>query len=454
MSTKNPITAHANPTKAFFVNMITRDITFDDSIMDLIDNSVDSAWSHAGNQPIGLNDGPDLSGYEISVTATPAKFAIVDNCGGMTMDDAVQYAFTFGRRRPHPNNDYGIGIYGIGMKRAVFKLGTSIRVRSTYQDATGTPTAFVVPITVADWLEVDTLPWDFAIHDATPLAENGVEIVVERLTPGAVSSFRNPAFIQNLRRAIARDYWLYLNRGLNIAVNGDAVRAAELALRVSDSYQPLRQAYNDQFDGEQICVEIISGMAAGPPDDLLPEEDKEGDKAFGWYVACNGRIVLAADKTAVSGWGTSDWPQWHSQYSGFIGLVLFTAAHVVSLPLTTTKRSIETSAPVFLRARNKMRDVSKKWIAYTNSRRHALETAKLAERAAVAVPIPNLTKHDDLRFPRFTRQPVEPIANVNYSVPTRRMTKLKRGFGRPAMSYRQVGLRSFDYAYDDLVGEE
>ncbi len=46
--------AHANPTKAFFVSMITRDITLEDSILDLIDNSVDSAWMSEGSHPCAI----------------------------------------------------------------------------------------------------------------------------------------------------------------------------------------------------------------------------------------------------------------------------------------------------------------------------------------------------------------------------------------------------------------
>ena len=57
--------AGANPTKAFFVSMITRDITLEDCILDLIDNSVDGAWRSEGSRPMGLADGADLSKYQI-----------------------------------------------------------------------------------------------------------------------------------------------------------------------------------------------------------------------------------------------------------------------------------------------------------------------------------------------------------------------------------------------------
>ena len=121
----------------------------------------------------------------------------------------------------------------------------------------------------------------------------------------------------------------------------------QIGLRQSDEFAPMRVDYEDRLEDDEVRVEIIGGMAAPPPESIDPSEDDEGDKRFGWYVVCNGRIVLAADKSNVSGWGTDDWPQWHYQYSGFIGIILFTAPNAVALPLTTTKRSVETSSERF-----------------------------------------------------------------------------------------------------------
>ena len=352
--------------------MITRDITLEDCILDLIDNSVDGAWRGAGSRPIGLAEEADLSRYSISVSVSPQCFSILDNCGGMTLSDAVNHAFSFGRRSTEEYDDYSIGVYGIGMKRAVFKLGTNIKIRSTAVDE-GNRLSFAVPINVATWLANDEPPWDFDIVEDEPLAEDGVEITVNGLNGSAVRSFESPAFVQNLRRTIARDYTLHLNRGLKISLNGEPIAGALIELRQSDEFAPMRDEYEDDLDGEKVSVELIVGMAAPPPDNADPDEQDDGDKRFGWYVACNGRIVLAADKTILSGWGTDGWPLWHRQYSGFLGIVLFTAANATALPLTTTKRSVDTSSEVYRRARPRMREVTRKWIDYTNARKQALE---------------------------------------------------------------------------------
>ena len=453
MAITTPNRAHASPTKGFFVYMITRDITFDDSIMDLIDNSLDGAWRQQGHKPIGLNAGPNLSQYKICIHTSPERFTIRDNCGGMTLDQAARHAFSFGRQAEQGRDPYSIGIYGIGMKRAAFKLGADARIRSTYEDTDKTRRGFVVPIIVEEWLKNDSLPWDFPISEDACMEENGVEISIRKLTDGAKSCFRNETFIQNLRRAIARDYMLPLNRGLTISVNDAPVKGAQIKLRKSNEYLPMRVEYETRVEKDRVKVEIIGGMAA-PPEQANADEDREGDRSFGWYVVCNGRIVLAADKTTVSGWGTDGWPQWHSQYYGFIGFVLFTARNAAVLPLTTTKRNVDTSSEVFLQARQKMREASKGWIAYTNERKQALDEARQKERVATAVPIRSLERRDTVGLPSLTRRPPGRVANVNYSVPLRRMNKLRQGLREPETSYREVGLKTFDYTYEDVVGEE
>ena len=446
--------ARANPTKAFFVSMITRDITLEDSILDLIDNSVDGAWRSKGSRPMGLEGDDSLSAYQISISVSPERFSIKDNCGGMTLDDAVEHAFSFGRHASSEHDKYSIGVYGIGMKRAAFKLGKNICIRSTYRDDDKSQQAFAVPINVDKWLQNDDPPWDFGIEEDQNLGENGVEIVVDDLIEGTKSAFGNPEFIQNLRRTIARDYSIHLDRGLTISINEKPVTGLPIRFRHGKEYAPAHIVYEDRVADEVVKIQIIGGMAALPPDDLDPNEAEDGDKRFGWYVACNGRIVLAADKTDVAGWGTQDWPQWHRQYSGFIGIVLFTAENAAALPLTTTKRSVDVSSEIYMRARRHMRDISKEWIAYTNDRKQALAEAKEKEIVLMTVPIHDVEKKPSLTLPTFSPVRAERRANVNYSVPVSRMKDLAKELGGINMPYRDVGLRSFEYTYKDLVGEE
>lgn len=454
--------ASANPTKAFFVRMITRDIALEDCILDLIDNSVDAAWQLQGGRPMSLSDSTKLSKYKIEIEARSNYFKISDNCGGITLDEAAEYAFTFGRRDTDPHEKYSIGVYGIGMKRAIFKLGTSIKIRSTYNAKKATE-SFAVPINVPKWLSDDKTPsWDFDIEPDFGLEAPGVEIVVDALTEETATSFGDPAFIQKLRRTIARDYTLHLHRGLIVQVNGQEITGWPIEMRTGQGFAPMRVSYKDEIlfveDGSTkkgiVNVEVLAGMEAPPPESSDPDEEDKKESRSGWYIACNGRIVLAADKTELSGWSTDEWPKWHPQYEGFLGLILFASENAKLLPLTTTKRSIDSASAVYKKAMPHMREASRAWIDYTNVRKQALEQAKKSEEKAKPLPIYEIKVRREVSVPALTPKPKKPVTHIAYSMPPSRVKALADALGNINMANRNVGIKSFDFAYNDLVGDE
>lgn len=338
------------------------------------------------------------------------------------------------------------------MKRAVFKLGMTIDIQSTYQLPASERQAFKVPISVSDWLRDQTSPWTFSIYPTDPFTYSGVCIKVQNLNREVRDAFSNPEFITNLHRTLTRDYMLHLNRGLNIVLNGSRVDAVGLSLRSSDEFAPLRTHYTDSTD-PSVKVEIIGGMAAEPPDDVNPTEDDRSDRRYGWYIACNGRMVLAADKTQLSGWGTDGWQLWHRQYSGFLGVVHFTSPNADGLPLTTTKRNVDTTSEVYRRARTKMRTLTKQWIQYTNDRKSDVERARKTEEATNSVRLYDVKTQPEAVLPEPRRASV-PRANVNYSVPRKRMKALAAGLGNISMAYRDVGIKSFEYTYEEFVEDD
>jgi hypothetical protein len=443
--------ADASPTKAFFVRMLTRDITIDDCILDLVDNSIDGAWESSGKQPSELKVDQALDGYSIEISVSPEKFSISDNCGGITLDEAANYAFTFGRKSTEPESPYTVGVYGIGMKRAIFKLGNSIRISSTYQEKDGQLTAFLVPIEVEQWARDGNEQWDFDLEalDASP--EAGVRIEITKLSSEISQKFQDPTYERTLRGVLARDYLLPLMRGLHITVNGTAVVGAKLVLQEGGSFAPMRNSYVE----DNVTVEILAGMASAPPESTDPEEGGRADVTSGWYVLCNGRAVLAADKSSITGWGSRNtWPTWHNQYNGFLGIVLFSASDPGLLPMTTTKRSVDASSGVYIRALVAMEQPARAWIDYTNAKKNDRDAAKSQEQQARPVPLAEIRLRDRVQLPRLTNRPPEPMANVNYAVTLKRLRSLGAGLGNINMTRRDVGLKSFEYAYERLVDEE
>lgn len=112
---------NGNPTKIFFIDMLTRDISIKDAIIDLLDNSIDGASN------INPNDYTDL---QIDITINKNEFIVEDNCGGFSLETAKKYAFRFGRPEDAPVTTGKVGRFGVGMKRALFKIGKSFEVES------------------------------------------------------------------------------------------------------------------------------------------------------------------------------------------------------------------------------------------------------------------------------------------------------------------------------------
>ncbi len=122
--------ANAHPKKRFFIEMFTRDIPLLDCVLDLIDNCFDGL-ARTGRLKLHMVS-DDIFGKKSS--AAPRKavrphvrvefdrshFRISDNCGGIDYEDALEDVFNFGHSTKR-SAEY-LGVYGIGMKRALFKM--------------------------------------------------------------------------------------------------------------------------------------------------------------------------------------------------------------------------------------------------------------------------------------------------------------------------------------------
>ena len=139
---------NANPTKDFFIYMITRDIDLKYAILELVDNCIDGA--------IKIRPSGDFNGLWVKIRVSEKEFSITDNCGGISIPVAANYAFRFGRPKNAENNiDFSTGIFGIGMKRALFKLGKYFIIESKTENS-----YFKVQLDVNKWAS-DDINWNF-----------------------------------------------------------------------------------------------------------------------------------------------------------------------------------------------------------------------------------------------------------------------------------------------------
>src|SRR5258708_14424950 len=169
--TENENIIHGEPSKAFFIEMLTRDITATQCILDLVDTSIHNLIRETDidvmNLLLGRASKPKVAA-EISIALSRTQFQISDTCGGITIKDAREDVFRHGNPS-HEKNHTGLGVSGIGMKRAFFKLGPLVRVES--QTSTE---EFLVVIDVDRWKRKED-DWSFTFYYPPPRAEsNGV----------------------------------------------------------------------------------------------------------------------------------------------------------------------------------------------------------------------------------------------------------------------------------------
>lgn len=116
-------------------------------------------------------------------------------------------------------------------------------------------------------------------------------------------------------------------------------------------------------------VSLAVGFYAPPPS---PEDIDDGNTLkrsssdAGWTIVCNDRVVLYNDKSHLTGWGEAGVPQYHTQFIGIRGIVIFRSSNPKHLPMTTTKRGIDTSSDIYAVVKNQMRQGLRMFTDYTN----------------------------------------------------------------------------------------
>jgi hypothetical protein len=358
-------TATAVPTKQFFVSMLTRDIKLEDAILDLIDNCLDGALR------LGNGGKPDYSKYLVKITLAQDHFSIEDNCGGIPREVAKNYAFKMGRE-PNDNRDSDtetIGMYGVGMKRAIFKMGRNAIVKTRHGNDT-----YEVPITAA-WLDAtnwNPLPINEPTEAKEKLEEPGTAIYVGDLNEGVARHFANPAFVNEVTTAISQHFTMFLQWGFKVEINGEYVKPVHVEVLVSpreDGPAPyvFRKTHGD------VTVSITVGLNTSrrsEGDESDDDADFTGQRASataGWTVLCNDRAVIVGDKSRLTGWGDLPLvPLYHPQFAVITGIIEFRAKDAKKLPVTTTKRALDASSELWLESLVKMKEGMRVWISYTN----------------------------------------------------------------------------------------
>lgn len=321
-----------NPTKKFFIEMITRDISIEDAIIDLLDNSIDGA---------NRINSESYDGLWVNITINDNEFVICDNCGGFSLDTAQKYAFRFGRPEEAPKaQNNTVGRFGIGMKRSLFKIGKQFIVESECN-----LDHFRIDVDVEEWsrktmkmttedgVEAIVDDWNFSYeYVSESIGYSGTSIRITNLNTEVLDLFVSDNFLTNLSESIQKLLNFSLLKGLKITLNGKELAGKRIDMIISEASKP----YYTYGRIGNVDYRIIAGLGEiGEP------------KNSGWYIYCNNRLVVEADTSNITGWGVQPIPQWHINYAMFRGILFLDSEETLDLPLTTTKKGIDATSETY-----------------------------------------------------------------------------------------------------------
>tara|TARA_R110000772_G_scaffold140721_6_gene249869 strand:- start:3398 stop:4810 length:1413 start_codon:yes stop_codon:yes gene_type:complete len=364
MNSSDEDIADFSPSKRFFVNMLTRDISLEDAVLDLLDNCMDGVIR---TEDQATSDGEvDYSNYWAKIYFDANSFRIKDNCGGIPKEK-IKYAFRIGKPSEADEHLKTVGMYGVGMKRALFKMGftSTIDTQHAHDDS------FSVKIN-EQWLS-DSNEWTIPVTPKLSLDDiNGTEIKILDLYESISKKFRSTDFLREFKDCVRQTYSYIIEKGFKVFINDELVEADSINLiyespgKAGGSIAPY--IYQGDIDG--VNVELTVGFYRPSLSEEEQEEElvrpKFNSNDAGWTIICNDRVVLYKDKSRLTGWGVSGIPSYHTQFIGIAGMV-FINGDPSKLPLTTTKRGIDASSDLYLKIKDHMMEGMKLFTSYTNA---------------------------------------------------------------------------------------
>lgn len=337
----------------FLEEALTKDVTTLEAIFDLVDNSIDAARESLikkGGKRGKDNLPESYEGYYVSIRIDNDSIRILDNCSGIDRETLSKRALYTNKPSQH---EYGIGLYGIGLKRSLLKMGTDfsfyvdngVEAFKSYFDNNGIGGNEDHPI----------------YADIVPSKGNAKSLFsVSNIKNEIKNDFHNPRWFNNAEREFSLRYGIYLKKGFKIILhhvkNKKRVNVIGIAptLRKECEFPPTQEIIN--FDGVEVIIE--TGIHS---DYIFPGEEghslsnnRKLTEFFGIYFSCNDRVIVSASTEKAYGWAS----KWHSEYNGYVCWVKFISKNAALLPWNTAKTALRTDSSLFLEVRDRLQPIA------------------------------------------------------------------------------------------------
>jgi hypothetical protein len=333
-------------------------------------------------------------------------------------------------------------------------MGSKFNVNSVAERS-----SFDLDVDVNKWKE-DPKKWQFvfsAYEDDKHQSANkrGTTIIVTQLHPGVAEEFQTDAFETELVAQLQDAHREALDSGLAITVNAVPLQTQPLTLLDSKDIKPafVKKTISAK-NKKDVKVKLYVGMS----------RSKSDQDAAGWYIFCNGRMIVAADQSSLTGWGegaTKRIPKFHPQFSMFRGYVFFDSDDAQLLPWNTMKTGIDTDSPLYRAIKLEMIDLmrpvldfSYKWDAEKDRFENDQGPLRRAVKSAHEVRLRDVKTNETFVSPKppASKKSDPKLTKITYTVPDERFATVKKHLH--ARSGKEVGEKTFDYYYDMECGDD
>ena len=338
--------ADTRPAKEYLVNGMTKDVTIEECIFDLIDNSIDAYPDHTGEIV------SDYKQYTINLKIQRNLFSINDTGKGICLHLLKTDTLRFGTKTNHHTTS--IGYYGIGLNRAIFKLGRKINLVT--ETASERSSLF---LDVSKFLQ-DNDTWLLPIETQALTEKTGTFIEIKDLNKEVNDNFGDNDWISEFKNDISLRYSEFIKKNLIIILNDNPIPKVNPEIKKISDFKYIKKEYS--YNNIKIIIEGGQSSQHSFTYEKSYDKDKNATlKESGWFVYCNDRAVKLFDKSSDTGWDAKQ----HTQHAGFIGKVFF-IGNAGILPWNTSKTDVDLNNEIYKNALEKMRALFKSWTKHTS----------------------------------------------------------------------------------------
>lgn len=347
----------------FIEKTLTQDITTLEALYDLVDNAIDAARNHIFQNNFERDESglpANYQGYKVYIRVDKNSVRILDNCLGIdekTLTNTTLYTAA------NSNHAYGIGYYGLGLKRALLKMGSRFS------------------------LAVDNGQSIFKCHfNSENIGGNKDKKIYADVYPSrgrlkslfSVSDLKdeikndlhNSSWFDNAVHGFSLRYSIYIEKGFEITIHNTTTnsfkRIKGIVPTLRDNALLLPQREIITINDVEIVIEagIHKEYTFPREKNYSLSKNKKLTDQFGIYFVCNDRIIVAASTAKEHGWSA----KWHSEYNGFVCWVRFVSKKPNNLPWNTSKTALRVDSSLFIKVRDRLKPIADRYRAEIKNR--------------------------------------------------------------------------------------